>query len=187
MNAMTSLRRRAILREASGYIELAELLLEPDGPTPPNSQKLLLHALRLIDQLPEPTRSKEEAKLLEGEALRALGRWQEAIAPLTVASQESPQRLEAWLGLGWCYKRLGQLDAAIAVLEQGLAAAPKQPILHYNLACYHSLAGNASTAVEHLTQAITKDGRFRALTEVERDFDPIRKDPRFQAVTSVAT
>lgn len=187
MNAMTSLRRRAILREASGYIELAELLLEPDGPTPPNSQKLLLHALRLIDQLPEPTRSKEEAKLLEGEALRALGRWQEAIAPLTTASRESPQRLEAWLGLGWCYKRLGRLDEAIAVLEQGLAAAPKQPILHYNLACYHSLAGNASTAVEHLTQAISKDGRFRALTEVERDFDPIRTDPRFQAVTSVAT
>ena len=183
MTAITGLRRQSLLRQSSGYVELAELLLETDKPTPPAAQKLLLRALGLLEELPEPTRSKPAAKFLEGEALRALGRWQEAIVPLSIVAAESPQRLESWLGIGWCLKRLGRLNDAIAVLEKGLVASPKQPILHYNLACYYSLDGNAQAAVDHLTRAIAVDGRFRALIEVERDFDPIRTDPRFLQAT----
>jgi hypothetical protein len=55
----------------------------------------------------------------------------------------------------------------------------------YNLACYHSLAGNVPAAIENLTQAIALDARFRDLTGKERDFDPIRADPRFVAATHV--
>lgn len=185
MTAMSRNRRQAILRQSAGYIELGELLVETDRPVPASAEKVLLRGLRILDELPEPTRSKPDAKLLEGEALRALGRWQEAIAPLTLVSEEDPKRLEAWLGLGWCLKRLGQLDEAIDILKQGLVASPQQPILHYNLACYLSLDGKVQAAIEHLTQAIASDGRFRELMEVEPDFDPIRKDPRFAAVTSV--
>ncbi|NDC64512.1 MAG: hypothetical protein EBZ59_11140 [Planctomycetia bacterium] len=185
MTAMTSLRRRMILRQASGYIELGELLLVPDQPTPASAEKLLRHALRLLDELPEPTRSREDAKLLEGEALRALGRFEEAIRPFTLVAEENPRRLESWLGLGWCLKRIGRLGEATAMLEKGLVASPGEPILHYNLACYQSLGGNVQKAIEHLTRAIAIDSRFRDLTEVERDFDPIRADPRFVAATSV--
>lgn len=185
MTAMPSNRRQAILREAAGYIELGELLVESDAPTPPHAAKLLRRGLAALDRLPEPTRSKPDARLLEGEALRALGCYEEAIAPLTAAAEEHPQRVEAWLGLGWCLKRLGRLSAAIDVLRKGLEASPRQPILFYNLACYHSLDGNVTAAVEHLTQAIALDDRFRDLTNVEPDFDPIRKDPRFLAATHV--
>lgn len=185
MTAMSSNRRQAILREAAGYVELGELLVEADSPTPPHAAKLLLRGLMALEQLPEPTRTRADARLLEGEALRALGRFEEAIEPLTAVADEHPQRVEAWLGLGWCLKRLGRLDAAIGVLSKGLVASPRHPILFYNLACYHSLAGNVAAAVEHLTQAIALDDRFRDLTQLERDFDPIRKDPRFVAATHV--
>lgn len=67
MTAMTRHRRQTLLRHASGYIELGELLLEADKPTPASAQKLLLRALEELNQLPEPTRSKADAKLLEGE------------------------------------------------------------------------------------------------------------------------
>ena len=100
-------------------------------------------------------------------------------------ADEHPERIEAWLGLGWCLKRMGRLDAAIKMLEKGLAASPKQPILFYNLSCYYSLDGNVAAAVEHLTQAIALDDRFRDLTQLEPDFDPIRKDPRFLAATHI--
>jgi tetratricopeptide (TPR) repeat protein len=185
MTAMSRNRRQAILRQAVGYIELGELLVEADRPVPASAQKILLRGLATLDELPEPTRSKPDAKLLEGEALRALGHWEEAILPLTLVSEQDPLRLEAWLGLGWCLKRLGRLADAIGILEKGLVASPQQPILHYNLACYLSLGGKVQAAIEHLTQAIASDGRFRELMEVEPDFDPIRKDPRFVAVTSV--
>lgn len=185
MTAMTRHRRQTLLRHASGYIELGELLLEADKPTPASAQKLLLRALEELNQLPEPTRSKADAKLLEGEALRALGRWSDALEPLEQSAAAEPKRIEPWLGLGWCLKRLGRMVEAIEALERGLAASPQQPILYYNLACYWSLAGNTSKAIEYVTQAISIDGRFRTLTDVEPDFDPIRSDPRFVAITTV--
>lgn len=184
-NAMPTLRRQAILREASGYIELGELLVEHDAPLPPSGQKLLHRALDLLALLSEQTRSTAIAKLLEGEALRTLGRWDESLTALRQVSEQEPKRLESWLGMGWCLKRLGRLDEAIGVLQQGLEAAPNAPILLYNLSCYHALAGRVQAAIEHLTTAISIDARFRDLTGGEADFDPIRQDPRFVAVTHV--
>jgi predicted Zn-dependent protease len=183
--AMPRHRRKAILREASGYIELGELLVQQDTPVPPSGQRLLQRAIDLLASLEEPTRSSAIAKLLEGEALRALGRFEEGLVALELVAKEEPKRLEAWLGMGWCLKRLGRLDDAILALERGLAASPRQPILLYNLACYHSLAGRVQAAIEHLTKAISLDGRFRDLTGAEPDFDPIRQDPRFVAATHI--
>lgn len=185
MVAMSSHRRQAILREACGYIELGELLLDRDGLLPPSAARLLDRGLGLIRLLPEPTRSAPSAKLLEGEALRALGRWEDSLAAFTLVADQEPKRLESWLGMGWCLKRLGRLDEAIAALKHGLETSPREPILLYNLACYHSLGGDVQAAIEHLTNAISLDGRYRDLLVVEPDFDPIRKDPRFVAVTHI--
>lgn len=185
MTAMPRHRRQAIIREASGYIELGELLVQPDAAVPSSARRLLERALGQLSVLPEPTRSTAGVKLLEGEALRALGRFQEGLVALRMVSEQEPKRLEAWLGMGWCLKRLGQLDEAIGALQQGLVASPKEPILLYNLACYHSLAGRVQSAIENLTKAISLDDRYRDLTGAEPDFDPIRHDPRFVAVTHV--
>lgn len=172
-----------ILRRASGYLELGELLLEGEADAPPSACRLLRRALAELDQLDGAVRKDAAASLLEGESLRALGEWGAALPPLTRAATAKPRQVEAWLGLGWCLKRLDRLDDAIAMLRRGLDASPEQPILHYNLACYHSLAGNVPAAIEHLTRAIAIDDRFRDLTGSERDFDAIRSDPRFVAVT----
>jgi tetratricopeptide (TPR) repeat protein len=177
--------RQILLRRAAGYLELGELLVEPDGPTPTSARKLLERSLDELRQLPDEVREGGLASLIEGEALRALGAWSEALGPLTRAAKAEPKRIEAWLGMGWCCKRLGRLGDAIRALQAGLEASPRQPILLYNLACYHSLAGNVAAAIDHLTRAISLDARFRDLTGAERDFDPIRSDPRFVAATHV--
>ena len=61
MTAMPRHRRQAILREATGYIELGELLVQQDTPVPPSGQRLLHRALDLLALLPEPTRSTANA------------------------------------------------------------------------------------------------------------------------------
>jgi len=174
-----------ILRHAAGYVELAELLVDGESPAPPSASRLLHRALDTLGHLPAETRGKPDASLLEGEALRALGEWERALVPLARVAEAAPRRVEAWLGLGWCLKRLGRLDEAIRMLKRGRDASPRQAIVLYNLACYHSLAGDVPAAIDNLTQAIALDDRYRDLTGTERDFDPIRSDPRFQAATHV--
>jgi tetratricopeptide (TPR) repeat protein len=174
-----------VLRQASGYLELGELLLEGEAAAPPTARKLLGRALDELARLDDAERMAPRSSLLEGEALRALGEWEAAIGPLTRAADGSPGQLEAWLGLGWCHKRLGRLDLAIESLGRGLEAFPDRAILLYNLACYHSLAGDVPAAIDHLAKAIAIDARFRDLTGAEHDFDGIRADPRFVAATTV--
>jgi tetratricopeptide (TPR) repeat protein len=173
------------LRRAAGYIELGQLLADGDTAAPPSARMVLKRALAELDELSAADRHGPTASLLEGEALRAAGEWRAALEPFARAVAGERSSLEGWLGLGWCRKRLGDLPAAIDALEHGLRAFPRQAILLYNLACYHSLAGDVAAAVDRLTQAIALDARFRDLTGAEHDFDPIRTDPRFVAATSV--
>lgn len=186
MTELPRIRQQLILRTAAGYIELGELLVETDKPVPAAAARLLVRALSTLDELPESQRSIPAAALLRGEALRALGHWTEALEPLADVVEGDPRRVEAWLGLGWCLKRLDRLPEAMNALRRGLEADPEQAILHYNLACYLSLSGDTATSVEHLARAISLDDRYRQLTEAEPDFDPIRSDPRFVAATDLA-
>lgn len=174
-----------VLRRAAGLIELGELVVDGECATFPAARRLLVRALDELRGLPDEDRLGRSASLLEGEALRALGDWEAALVPLERAAEGSRGRIEAAMGLGWCYKRLGRLPDAIEALRRAVKAFPDQPVLHYNLACYHSVAGDVASAIDHLTRAIAMDGRFRDLTGTERDFDAIRADPRFVAVTVV--
>lgn len=173
------------LRHAAGYLELGQLLADGDTTPPRSARALLRRVIEELDRLPEADRKATPASLLEGEALRAAGDWAAAIGPFSRAAAGDGGRLEAWLGLGWCRKRLGDVPGAIEALAQGLARHPREAILFYNLACYHALAGDVAAAVDHLARAIALDSRYRDLTAAEHDFDPIRDDPRFVAATSV--
>ena len=182
MISLKNVRYSALLRQASGYIELAEFNMTPDQEISKPAQKLLRTAIQLLDKVSETERSNGNAIVLRAEALRALGQFSDALPYFQRAVANTPQSVTSWLGFGWCLKRLGKLQEAITILTQGIDICGDDPILAYNLSCYHSLAGNVPAAIEYLTKAITSDDRFRSLTSCESDFDPIRDDPRFVAV-----
>jgi len=119
---------------------------------------------------------------LQGEALRALGRYGEALVPLAQVTNSDPENVHAWLAAGWCHKRAGRIDLAIDALEAALRADPEEPLIHYNLACYWSLAGGKRQALAYLEQAFSLDPSYRGLVDQEPDFDPIRSDREFQAL-----
>ncbi len=68
---------------------------------------------------------------------------------------------------------------AAAVIREGIEAGADHPGMHYNLACFESLAGNVDEALEHLRIASERDETFAELAREDTDFDPIRSDPRF--------
>jgi len=75
----------------------------------------------------------------------------------------------------------GEPARAYEIAAAGLADYPDHPSLHYNLACYASLAGETDRALEHLTRAFEGDPKTRAWAATDYDLDPIRSDSRYPA------
>jgi tetratricopeptide (TPR) repeat protein len=143
------------------------------------------HALDVLTRCGDDDSLTDHALYLKGQCLRELGRYREALDPLWRAAQGNPDNVSIWLALGWCYKRTGKLDRAIESLEEALSADPSDALVHYNLACYWSLARNKKQALAYLAKAFDLEDEYRSLVRAETDFDPIRDDPAFQALIRV--
>ncbi len=156
------------LVEAEGYLELG----------------LPQAALEILQSRPGWATMQFEAHFLTGEALRVLDRCREALKSLEAADALCPGRPEVALALGWCYKRTHRLAQAIDALDRARRREPDNPLLCYKLACYWSLAGNASKAIDELAVALELQPALLNLIPDESDFDPIRQDPDFDRLTS---
>jgi Flp pilus assembly protein TadD len=152
--------------QAEGYLELG----------------MSQQALDVLHRLGDDGDADLHALYLQGEALRGLGRYAEALAALGRVTKAEPENVHAWLAVGWCHKRTGRLDLAIDALEAARAADPEEPLIHYNLACYWTLAGGKRQALGYLERALALDASYRGLIDGETDFDSLRSDPDFQAV-----
>jgi tetratricopeptide (TPR) repeat protein len=73
----------------------------------------------------------------------------------------------------------GDPQAAFDVAAAGLTDHPDSASLHYNLACYASLAGDSDRAIEHLGRAFELDQITREWAAQDSDLDAIRPDPRY--------
>jgi len=160
------IRRIKLQQQAEGYLELG----------------LPQQALNALARLGGCEEGNPQILYYQGEALRALERYPEAIVPLTRVARAEPDNIRAWLALGWCHKRSGRIDLAIEALETAMGIDSDEPLVRYNLACYCSVAGDKQRALSYLEQALSLDANYRLLIAHEPDFDAIRSDPDFQAV-----
>ena len=141
--------------------------------------------LRSLEALDEVFSIQAEVFHLRGQLLRASKRYGDAIAWLQRSIDLDSNNLEAYLGLGWCYKRLGQVDLAIEALEHALGIPDETGIVQYNLACYWALVSHIKLAVEYLSRALEIDPHYRSMLASEPDFDTIRNQPDFLALTAI--
>lgn len=172
MSTVTQNRDRIVRRldEAEGYLML-------DMPE---------RALAILESRSDWATMQFEASFLTGEALRATGRFRDALKPLELAAILRPDHLGVAMALGWCYKRTNRLAQAIDALERAGKAAPDEPLIHYNLACYWSLARNQDRAIDSLTTALDLDPELQGRLALESDFDLIRDTPAFQLLEARA-
>jgi tetratricopeptide (TPR) repeat protein len=156
------------LDEAEGYLML----------------NLPRRALEILERRSDWATMQFEASFLMGESLRSLERYREALKPLEIAAGLRPAEVGVAIALGWCYKRTHRLAQAIDALERAGRHNPNAPgMLHYNLACYWSLAGNAAKSLDELAVALDLDPDLRNLIADESDFDQLRGNPEFERLT----
>ena len=141
-------------------------------------------ALAILEARDDWATMQFEAALLTGEALRTTGRHREALKPLEVAASLRPGDVGVAIALGWCYKRTQRLAQAIDALSRAVRHKPNEPLLHFNLACYWSLASNPAKAVQALAVALQLDPDLRGSVASELDFDPLRGNPDFERITA---
>lgn len=135
-------------------------------------------ANRLLDAGREVSR----ALTMKGRALQDEARFDEAIAVFEQLCQQDPDADTAYFGIGWCRKRGGRLDLAIAAIEELLARQPNHPLGLYNLACYLALDGQRDRPLEMLRRAIEIDDTYLDHARDETDFDALREDPEFRTI-----
>ena len=165
-------RRKRHIEAAQGYL----MLDMPD------------HALRELRQAKEPDPRDPLAFIfyyLKAEAYREKKEYEEALKAFEQAEAIQPNELNVGLGKAWCYKRIGQLQAAIATMEHLCKLYPTEPIVLYNLACYFALAGLREEALSWLGRALRLDSSLRKLIPDEHDFDSLRDDPEFRMIAGV--
>lgn len=179
------LRRQQILREAEGYLDLITVFGDRMPCRPDARDRLAQRVLDTLDRIQNPGGFKGHVLFLKGQALRAMEHFVEAVPPLREAAEIEPQNIHIRLALAWCYKRCRRLDLAIQSLEEALETDAGYAILHYNLACYWSLAGNVKLAVAYLSQAFDLEPDYRDHIGREPDFNSIRNHPHFLALTAV--
>src|SRR3954466_3935128 len=156
------------LDEAEGYLML----------------NLPRRALEILERRSDWATMQFEASFFMGEALRSLERYREALKPLEVAAALRPAEVGVAIALGWCYKRTHRLARPTAPPEPACRHNPDAPgLLHYNLACYWSLAANAARALDELAVALDLEPELRNLIPVESDFDQLRGNPEFERLT----
>jgi tetratricopeptide (TPR) repeat protein len=171
MSMTIPVRIRRQLDEAEGYLML----------------EMPQKALRILESRADWPLMTFEADFLKGAALQSLGRHREALAYLEAAAALRPDDVNVALARGWCYKRTNRLAEAVDALERALRQEPENALIHYNLACYWSLAGNAPKALAGLATALRIDPDMRLMLADEEDFNSIRGEAAFARLVGGST
>ena len=144
------------------------------------------HALKELRSITQHDDHQHELHCLRGEALRQKTEFHAALDAFLQADRERPDELDVLMGIAWCLKRTDRLQDAIETMEHAYDVAPEEPIVLYNLSCYHALNGDKQNALSWLGRALRMDGSLRKLIPSEHDFDGLRSDPHFQMMTKAA-
>lgn len=149
------------LAEASGQLWLDFPAAGASGATVPDSELWFQRALRLEgeERLEEavlaygkaldPARPRLDIAFNLGNALYALGRYEDAVRALTLATELDPEYVEAWNNLGNALSQLERHADACGHFERALALEPDYGDAHFNLAESLAACGEVERARRH--------------------------------------
>lgn len=97
------------------------------------------------------------------------------------AARRRPGNLRVLFELGDLLTRLGRVRDGLQVDLRLAEILPRDPTVHYNLACSYALLGRIEEAFAELEAAIGLGYRDAAHMAADPDLESLRPDPRFVA------
>ena len=93
---------------------------------------------------------------------------------------ESPDFVEALIPLADAYTKKGMYQKGLEADEKIARLRPKDPLVHYNLACSYALLGKIPQALSSMEKALALGYRDFKQIEKDSDLETLRKDPRLR-------
>lgn len=123
--------------------------------------------------------------LVRPEAKRKAAAKDEGTTILVVGGTPGQAYEPAPIEAGEAFAAYGKGDYETALEKQLVVVEkrPKDPVAHFNAACFAARAGRSDEAIEHLRRAVEIDERIKELIRTDEDLDSIREDPRFEVLT----
>ena len=115
----------------------------------------------------------------EGNRFLKKGVWKEAINNYNMALHHDKTLYQVYINLSTAYLQGKKFLKAFQTLELLNAMQPENPMLHYNLACYHSLIGNTKSALKSLKQATQLGFKNKNQIKNDSDLNNLRKSANF--------
>lgn len=98
--------------------------------------------------------------------------------------KENPDFTDALIALGDAYTKRGDYQKGLTIDLRLAKLKPRDPLIHYNLACSYSLLEKSGLSFRALEKAIRLGYREFNFMKQDPDLKFIRKDPRYQELLS---
>jgi tetratricopeptide (TPR) repeat protein len=102
----------------------------------------------------------------------ALQKWDLLQTVAKKLNEYDPDEIQPWITLAYATRRLDSIDAAKEILLEALARHTKEPVFHFNLACYECQLGDLTAARSYLA-AFEIDPRWRLFALEDEDLAPL--------------
>ena len=143
------------LRAAQGFLELGD----PDS------------AWEELELIPAEDRAHPTVLRMKGYIYREKGKWMEMAEITRHLTEIEPQEPEHWSNRSLAERRHAGLETAETTLLRVRDQFPKEPLIHYNLACYAAQLGRIDEARGLLDIAISLDPALKELALEDDDLE----------------
>ena len=99
--------------------------------------------------------------------------------------KRNPNYVHALIPLAQNYTQKGLYGKGLQIDQRLASLCPKDPVIHYNLACSYALVGGKKEAMTVLRQAIELGYRDFNFIKKDKDLKSLHQDPEFQALVGL--
>ncbi len=149
-----------LLQPAIGYLELG----------------MMEEANEVIDALPPEAQSEKIVLELTVHIHGATSSWERMREAAVVLTNQWPEDSQHWISLAYATRRCRSIREAEEILLEAIKLHSKEPMIHFNLACYAAQTGELNAARQWLALAEILDSSARSMALRDPDLEPLWAD-----------